>query len=64
MTPTEAQHRISVNSDLVVLPVTVKDRKGNLVAGLQDRDFRVFDDELEQTIDVFTSEATLVQIRI
>lgn len=54
----EAQRRISVNSDLVVLPVTVKDRKGNLVAGLQQKDFRVFDDELEQTIDVFTSEAS------
>jgi hypothetical protein len=38
--------------------VTVKDRKGNLVAGLQERDFRVFDDELEQAIDVFTSEAS------
>ena len=58
LTQTEAQHRISVNSDLVVLPVTVKDRNGNLVAGLRERDFRVFDDELEQTIDVFTSEAS------
>jgi hypothetical protein len=54
----EAQHRISINSDLVVLPVTVKDQNGNLVAGLEQKDFRVFDDELEQTIDVFTSEAT------
>ena len=58
-TPTiqsEAQHKISINSDLVVLPVTVKDRNGNLVAGLRQREFRVFDNGLEQTIDVFTSE--------
>ena len=54
----EAQHKISINSDLVVLPVTVKDRNGNLVAGLEQSDFRVFDDELEQTVDVFTSEAS------
>jgi VWFA-related protein len=57
-TQSEAQHKISVNSDLVVLPVTVKDRNGNLVAGLELSDFRVFDDELEQTVDVFTSEAS------
>jgi hypothetical protein len=54
----EAQHKISVNSDLVVLPVTVKDRNGNLVAGLEQKDFRVFDDGTEQIIDVFTSEAS------
>lgn len=57
-TQSEAQHKISINSDLVVLPVTVKDRNGNLVAGLQQSDFRVFDDELEQSVDVFTSEAS------
>lgn len=57
-TQSEAQHKISINSDLVVLPVTVKDRNGNLVAGLEQNDFRVFDDELEQTVDVFTSEAS------
>lgn len=53
----EAQHKISINSDLVVLPLTVKDRNGNLVAGLELSDFRVFDDELEQPVDVLTSEA-------
>ena len=57
-TESDAQHKISVSSDLVVLPVTVEDRNGNLVASLQQRDFRVFDDEVEQTIDVFTSEAS------
>ena len=53
----ESRDRIRVTSNLVVLPVTVKDAKGNLVAGLQRTDFRVFDDGAEQTISVFTAEA-------
>jgi Ca-activated chloride channel homolog len=54
----EARHKIRINSDLVVLPVTVKDASGNLVAGLGPSDFRVFDDNTEQNIDVFTAEAS------
>jgi len=53
----EARTKISINSDLVVLPVTVKDRYGNLVPDLQREEFRIFDDSVEQTIDVFTAEA-------
>jgi Ca-activated chloride channel family protein len=53
----EAQAKIRVNSDLVILPVTVKDRNGNLVPDLQKREFRVFDDQVEQSIDVFAAEA-------
>jgi len=53
----EAQAKIRVNSNLVILPVTVKDRNGNLVPELQKQEFRVFDDNVEQSIDVFTAEA-------
>src|SRR5216684_318698 len=53
----EARTKISVNSDLVVLPVTVKDRYGNLVPDLQEEEFRIFDDNFEQSIEVFTTEA-------
>src|SRR5207237_9645048 len=53
----EARTKISVNSELVVLPVTVKDRHGNLVPDLQKNDFRVFDDNVEQATEVFTAEA-------
>jgi Ca-activated chloride channel family protein len=53
----EAQARIRVNSNLVILPVTVKDRNGTLVPDLQKHEFRVFDDHVEQSIDVFTAEA-------
>src|SRR6266853_5763186 len=53
----EARARISVNSELVVLPLTIKDRRGNLVPDLQKNDFRIFDDSVEQVTDVFTAEA-------
>ncbi len=53
----DAQSKISVNSDLVVLPVTVKDQHGDLVPDLSQSDFRIFDDDVEQSIDVFTEEA-------
>jgi Ca-activated chloride channel family protein len=52
-----AQGKIRVNSNLVVLPVTVKDRAGNLVPDMEMQDFRAFDDDVEQTIEVFTTEA-------
>jgi Ca-activated chloride channel homolog len=55
--PSDAQARIRVNSELVVLPVTVKDSKGDLVPDLQQNEFRIFDDNIEQSIDVFTAEA-------
>ena len=53
----DAQARITVNSNLVVLPVTVKDAAGNLVADLHRDEFRVFEDDVEQNIDVFSAEA-------
>jgi VWFA-related protein len=53
----EAQSKIVVNSSLVVLPVTVKDGAGRLVADLRRDEFRVFEDNVEQRIDVFTAEA-------
>lgn len=55
--PSEARAKISVNSNLVILPVTVKDRSGNLVPDLRRDEFRVFEDNVEQKIDVFTAEA-------
>ena len=55
---TQAQEKIILKSELVVLPVTVRDHHGNLVADLLKEDFRVFDDEVEQSIDVFSSQGT------
>src|SRR5205807_6298130 len=44
----EAQAKISVNSNLVILPVTVKDRSGNPVPDLHRDEFRVFQDNVDQ----------------
>ena len=53
----DARSRIRVTSNLVILAVTVKDAAGNLVPGLQQSDFRVSDDGVEQSISVFTAES-------
>jgi Ca-activated chloride channel family protein len=53
----DARAKINVNSNLVILPVTVKNRFGDLVPDLQQQDFRIFDENVEQTISVFTAEA-------
>jgi VWFA-related protein len=41
-------------TNAVEVPVTVKDAKGNLVAGLTYRDFRVFENNKQQRIAFFT----------
>jgi Ca-activated chloride channel homolog len=53
----DAQAKIVKNVNYVVLPVTVKDRGGRLVADLRQDDFRVLEDNVEQKIEVFTAEA-------
>jgi VWFA-related protein len=53
----DARAKITVNANLVVLPVTVKDRSGRLVPDLGKDEFRVFDNNVEQRIEVFTTEA-------
>lgn len=45
---------IRVSTSLVVLPVTVKDRSGNLVADLKRDEFRVFEDNIEQKVSTLT----------
>ena len=52
----EARAKITVNTSLVVLPVTVKDGSGRLVPDLGKDEFRIFEDNVEQRIDVFTNE--------
>lgn len=45
---------IRVQTTYVEVPVTVKDNKGNLVAGLTWRDFRVFENGVYQPLKVFS----------
>ncbi len=49
---------VRVNSDLVVLNVTVTDKRGAFVHGLKRADFRVMEDGQEQTISGFGMEET------
>ena len=49
--------RIRTTVELVVVPVTVKDPKGNLVADLGKNDFRVLEDGVEQQVSVFATDA-------
>jgi Ca-activated chloride channel homolog len=57
--PPQSDTRVMIraNANLVVLPVTVKDGSGTLVPDLTKEEFRVFDDNIEQKISIFTVEA-------
>lgn len=60
----QQQAKIHVQSDLVLLSVTVRDVNGNLVSGLKQGDFRVFDDEVEQRITAFSDEGLPISLVI
>jgi VWFA-related protein len=60
----ELRQRIRIESNLVVLAVTVKDDRNRLVSGLLKEDFHVFDDEVEQKILFFTDESLPLSLLI
>jgi len=60
----ELRQKIRVESNLVVLTVTVKDDRGRLVPGLLKDDFHVFDNEVEQSILLFTDESLPLSLLI
>ncbi len=49
--------RIKINVNFVEVPVTVKDSKGKLVAGLTYRDFKVYENNTREPISFFTVDA-------
>jgi VWFA-related protein len=53
----DSRGSIRTTVSLVVVPVTVKDSAGELVTDLQENDFRVFEDSIEQPIAQFSAEA-------
>jgi len=46
---------IRVQTNLVTLPVSVLDRDGRFISGLQQRDFKIFENGVEQKVDYFQS---------
>ena len=58
------RQRIRVESNIVVLTVTVKDGHDKLVPGLVKEDFHVFDDDVEQNIVSFTDESLPLSLLI
>jgi Ca-activated chloride channel homolog len=52
----DAQHPIQVQVNEVIVPVTVTDEKGRFVSNLDAKDFRIFDEGKEQTIEYFNRE--------
>ena len=55
-TPDPGQERLEVNIRRVRLPITVTDKKKELISGLTQGDFQVLEDNVPQVIDSFTSE--------
>jgi VWFA-related protein len=51
-----------LNTTYVQVPVTVKDSKGKLVAGLTWRDFKVFENDTREPIRIFTVDPTALSI--
>jgi VWFA-related protein len=52
----QAPSGIIVRTYTVIVPVTVKDKSGQLVGDLQKSDFRIFADNVEQKIQNFSSD--------
>ena len=55
-TSQEDLYKFVVNTNFVVVPVTVRDPSGHLVPGLLQNDFSIYEDSKPQTIRFFTSD--------
>lgn len=53
----DPQFRIRTRSELVVVPITVKNASGEIVLGKLPEEFRILEDDVEQQISLFSVEA-------
>ena len=53
---------IKVDVDLVLVNATVSDSKGRMVTGLEQENFRIWEDKVEQKVEYFSSEDTPMSI--
>ena len=60
----EELYKVSVNVNFVLVPVTVKDNDGRLVAGLQSKDFTVLENGVKQPLKFFTSDPPFLSAAI
>jgi hypothetical protein len=61
---TERSDNIRVDSNLVLIPVTVTDRHSRLVTGLDKEYFKIFEDKVEQTIIHFGMDDAPVSVGV
>ena len=54
-TPENDDGVIRIETNLVTMPVSVLDRDGRFISGLQQRDFKIFENGVEQKVDYFQS---------
>ncbi len=55
---------IRVRSDLVLIPVSVTDRRNRIVTGLEKDDFKIYENQVEQSITHFASDDAPVSLCI
>ena len=53
--PTEETDVVFVETNLIQTPVSVLDRNGRFIPNLKKKDFKIFEDGVEQVIDLFQS---------
>jgi VWFA-related protein len=54
--PAQSQYRVHVTTELVLVNVVARDKKGNLVRDLKKDDFTLFEDRKKQSISTFDFE--------
>src|ERR1700759_4383934 len=54
--PAAPKSNIRIDTTVVQIPVTVTDPLNRFVTGLEKKDFRLFEDKVEQSIVQFSSE--------
>jgi Ca-activated chloride channel family protein len=54
----DADEIVRVDTNLVTMPVSVLDRDGRFISGLQQKDFQIFENGLQQKVEYFASVET------